>query len=104
MVDGVFSVQNDLRDGHKGIPILKQGFDDAGQGLRGMQCGIVEQDDGAGLHFGGDPLGDFGSRQLLPVQAVTIGNKGNPLGRNGLTARLLLRKRPKIDLKTIFKP
>ena len=76
MVDGVRSSEDNLGDGNKGIALLKQGLDDGGQGLRGMEGGVVEQDDGAGLDLGGHPLDDLSGGQVLPVQAVTEGNKG----------------------------
>ena len=51
VVDGVFPGEDDLRDGHKGVPLLEQGLNDGGQGLRGVQGGVVEQNDGPRLHF-----------------------------------------------------
>lgn len=39
-----------------------------------MEGGIVEEDNGAGLHLGHHPLGDVGGGQILPVQTVTIPN------------------------------
>ena len=84
MVDGILPVQNDLGDGDKGIALLKQGFDDGGQGLRRVDGGIVEQYDGAGLHFPGDPADDLVRRNLFPVQTVTACNSFNLLRCNGL--------------------
>ena len=76
VVDGVLLAagprQDELRDGHKGIALLQKSLDDAGQGLRGVEGGVVEQDDGPGLDLGGHPLGDVGGGQVLPVQAVHI--------------------------------
>ena len=60
MVDGVFSGQDDLGDGDKRVSIPQQRFNNAGQRFRCVQSGVVEQHDGAGLYFGGHPLGDFG--------------------------------------------
>ena len=76
VVDGVFPRQNDLGYGHEGIPLLEEGLDDGGQGLRRVEGGVVEQDDGAGLDLGGHPLDDLSGGQVLPVQAVTERNKG----------------------------
>ena len=79
MVDGVLPREEDLGDGHEGIPLLEEGLDDGGQSLRGVLGGVVEQDNGPGLHLGGHPLDDFSSFQILPVQAVTECNKGKSL-------------------------
>ena len=49
VVDGILPLQNQLGDGHKLVAILKQGLDDAGQGLRRVLGGVVEEDDGARL-------------------------------------------------------
>ena len=35
----------------------------------------MEQDDGAGLDFRGDPLGDLPGGEVFPVQAVNTSNK-----------------------------
>lgn len=75
MVQGVvraaFPGQYELRDGHEGVALLKKGLQDAGEGLGGVLGGVVEQDDGAGLDLAGDPLGDVGGGEVLPVQGVT---------------------------------
>ena len=105
MVDGVLSGENDLRDGNKGVALLKQGLDDGGQGLRGVQGGVVKQNDGPWLDFGGYPLGDLPGSQVFPVQAVTECNKGKRLltcfqspftqkGRNAPSFPINVRKRP----------
>ena len=83
VVDGVGLGEDDLGDGHEGIALLEQIFDDAGQGLRGVLGGVVEQDDGAGADLGGDPLGDLPGGQVLPVEAITTSYKGKSLGRKG---------------------
>ena len=67
MVDGVFAGQEDLGDGHKGGAVLEEFFQDAGQSFRGVLSGVVEQDDGAGLDLGGDPLGDFRGGKVFPI-------------------------------------
>ena len=51
VVNGVLPGEDDLRDGHKGVPLLEQGLNDGGQGLRGVQGGVVEQNDGPRLYF-----------------------------------------------------
>ena len=74
VVDGVIlpagSGEDQFRDGDEGIALLEEGLDDGGQGLRGVEGGVVEQDDGAGLDLGGHPLDDLSGGQVLPVQAV----------------------------------
>ena len=72
VVDGVFPLQDELGDGYQVIAVLDQRLEDAGQSLWGVEGGIVEQDDGAGLDPGGDPLGDLLGGDLFPVQAVHI--------------------------------
>lgn len=72
MVDGVFSRQDNLGDGHKGVPLLEEGLYDGGQRLRGVEGRVVEQDDGPGLDLGGHPPGNLSRLQVLPVQAVHI--------------------------------
>jgi len=59
VVGAQFTVQKNLRNGDKGITLLQQGFNQPGQGFRGMFCGVVEENDGAGLDFGGHSFGDF---------------------------------------------
>lgn len=59
MVNGVITGQDDLGDGDEGISLLEQGLDDDGQGLRSVERGVVEQDDGARLDLGGHPLGNL---------------------------------------------
>ena len=51
MVDGVLPGENDLGDGDKGVALLEEGLDDGGQGLRGVEGGVVEQDNGPGLSW-----------------------------------------------------
>ena len=75
MVNGVVSVQEDLGNREEGVALLEQFFQDARKGLGGVLGGVVEEHDGAGLNLFGDPLGDFGSGEVFPVQAVTIPNR-----------------------------
>ena len=72
MVDGVFPVQQDLRDGDKGIAVLEELFQDARQSLWSVLGSVVEQDDGPGLDLFGDPFGDLRGGEVLPVQAVHV--------------------------------
>lgn len=76
MVDGVLPRQDDLGDGDESVSLLEEGLYDGGQRLRGVEGGVVEQDDGPRLNLGGHPLGNLPRRQVLPVQAVTKCNKG----------------------------
>lgn len=64
--------QDELGDGDKGIALLEQGLNDAGQGLGGVEGGVVKQDDGARPHLAHHPLGNLLRRQLFPVQTVTV--------------------------------
>lgn len=77
---------NQLGDGDEGIALLQQTFNDARQRLRRMLGSVVEQDNGAGLHLGGDPLGNIGGAQVFPIKAVTVRNSFNPLHCNGFPA------------------
>ena len=76
VVDGVLPGENDLGDRDKGVALLEQGLDDGGQGLRGVEGGVVEQNNRTGLYLGGHPPGDLPRLQILPIQAVTKCNKG----------------------------
>ena len=84
VVDGIVCAalagEDELGDGDEGVALLKQSFKNPRQSLRGMLGGVVEQDDGAGLDLGGDPLGDLGGRKVLPVQTIYVPNRGKPLG------------------------
>ena len=87
MVDDIIGIvgpwQDDLRDGHKGIALLEQGLNDTGQGLRGVEGGIVKEDDGTGLDLAHHPLGNLRGGKILPVQAVHIPNRFKRLGSKG---------------------
>ena len=80
MVDGVIPVQNQLGNGDELISLLKQCLDDGRQGFRGVQGGVMEQHNGAGLDLGGDPLGNFSCWKIIPVQAVPAGKRFRPSG------------------------
>ena len=93
VVDGVFTVENDFGDGDKGIALLQQGLNNSGQGLRRVNGGVVEQNDGAGLYFPGDPTDDIVRRDLFPVQTVTARNSFNLLHCNGFPVSETTTKR-----------
>lgn len=82
VVDGVGLGENKLRDGHKGVSLLKESLQNGGQRLRGMDGGIVKEHDRPRLHLGGDPLGDLRSGELLPVQRITFPYRFKLLRRN----------------------
>ena len=76
MVYSVLSGENDLGDGNEGVALLKQRLNNGRQGFRGMQGGVVKEDNRTGLNFRSYPLHNFAGGQVLPVQAVTECNKG----------------------------
>ena len=63
VVNGVIGAagagEDELGDGHKGVPLLEQGLQNGGQGLRGVERGVVEEHDGTRLYLAGDTLGDL---------------------------------------------
>ena len=63
VVDGIVSAagagKDELGDGHKGVALLEQGLQNGGQGLWGVECGVVEEHDGPRLDLAGDPLGNL---------------------------------------------
>ena len=76
VVLAAFSVQDKLAHGDDLVPLLEEIFQDGGEGLRGVEGGVVKKSDAARLYFFGDPPGDLVGLQILPVQTVTAGNKG----------------------------
>ena len=72
MVDGIFLGEDQLGDGHKGVALLGQLLQDAGQGLGGVKGRVVEENDGPGAHLAHHPLLDLGGGDLLPVQTIYI--------------------------------
>ena len=72
MVDGVFPGEKDLADGDDLVALGQEVVQDAGQGLRRVLPGVVEEDDGAGCDFLRDPLRDLRRGDALPVQGVHI--------------------------------
>ena len=83
MVDGVLPGEQELGDGDKGIALLEQGLENSGQGLRGVEGGVVEQADGSALYPLRHPLGDFACRDVLPVQTVPAGKGFKSLEHKG---------------------
>ena len=99
VVDGVVGTalagEDQLTDGNDIVALLDQILQDPGQGLRGVEGGVVEEDDGTGADFGGHPVGDGGGIVVLPVQAVPAGNGCKGVGGKafGAVSRQLLHLR-----------
>ncbi len=74
VVDGVGLGEDDLGDGDEGIAVLQELFDDAGQGLGGVEGRVVEEHDGPRLHLGGHPLSNLTGGEALPIQTVPVRN------------------------------
>ena len=74
VVGAVLAGEDELADGHDVVALLDQILQDPGQGLRGVEGGVVEEDDGPGADFGGHPVGNGGGVVVLPVQAVPAGS------------------------------
>lgn len=72
MVDGVGLGENQVLNRAKGVALGLKGLDDPGQGLRGVESGVVEEDNGPGLNPVQHPLGDLGGGEVLPVQRILI--------------------------------
>ena len=85
VVNGVVFRINQFAYGNHGVAALMHEFQDGGQGLRGVEGGVVEEDDGPGAHVPCHPLGDGGRVIILPVQAVPAGSgcKGLGEGKSG---------------------
>lgn len=77
VVDGVGGREEELGDGHHGVAVADEGVQDAGQRLRRVQGGVVEQDDAARAHLPANALRDGGRVQVFPVQTITTGNPLN---------------------------
>ena len=95
MVDGVVPRQDQLADGHHGVAVVDEVFQDPRQRLRRVQRRIVKQHDAPRLHLGCHPLIDGIGIVVLPVEGVPIGNDLKPLCRKGLE---VVRIRRKFDL------
>ena len=83
VVDGIVSGIDQLRDGDDGEAVPDEGFQDPGQGLRGVEGRVVEQHDAARLHLGGDTIEDGVRVVILPVQTVRVPYKGKSLWHKG---------------------
>ena len=84
MVDGIVSGEDQLGDGHKGIALLGELFQNGGQGLGGVEGCVMKENDGPRAYLAGHPLGDLVGGDLLPVQGITARNSFNLLRCNGL--------------------
>ena len=80
MVDGIVAGEQELGDGDEGVALPEQGLENGGQGLGGVEGGVVEQADGPALYPLRHPLGDFACRDVLPVQTVPAGKGFKSLG------------------------
>lgn len=87
VVDGVGRIEDQLTDGHNGIPVVDQAVEDGRQGLRRVQRSVVEQHDAPRLHLGCYAPAYRIRVVVLPVQGVPIGNDLKPLRRKGLRVR-----------------
>ena len=72
MVDGVFALQDDLRDGDEAVALTAHVIEDGGQGLRRVFAGIVEQHDAAALQLPRYPPRDLLRADTLPVETVRV--------------------------------
>ena len=72
VVDGVGRIEDQLTDGHNGIPVVDQAVEDGRQGLRRVQRGVVEQHDAPRLHLGCYAPAYRIRVVVLPVQGVHI--------------------------------
>lgn len=84
VVDGVGRIEDQLTDGHNGIPVVDQAVEDGRQGLRRVQRSVVEQHDAPRLHLGCYAPAYRIRVVVLPVQGVHIGKDLKPLRRKGL--------------------
>ena len=84
VVDGVVSCQDQLADGQHGVALVDEVLQNAGQRLRRMQRGVVEQHDAPRLHLGRHPLIDGVRVVVLPIQGIPVGNDLKLLRRKGL--------------------
>lgn len=84
VVDGIVARQNQLTDGQHGVALVDKVFQNAGQRLRRVERGIVEQHDAPRLHLGCHPLVNGIGIVILPVEGVPIGKDLKPLRRKGL--------------------
>ena len=74
VVDGVVPSEDEFGNGDDLIPLALEILDDPGECLRGVECGVVEQDDAPRPYIGGDPGVDLIGSQILPVQTIPTGS------------------------------
>ena len=84
VVHVVLALQQDLRDRHHSVAVLRHVVQDGGESLRGVEGGVVEQADGPALYPLRHPLGDFACRDVLPVQTVPAGKGFKSLEHKGV--------------------
>ena len=75
MVDRVIPFEQQLGHRHDVVAVRQELFDDAGQGLRRVLGGVVEQDDGAWGDFAEYAVGDLRRGEVFPVQTVGANSK-----------------------------
>lgn len=88
VVDGVGRIEDQLTDGHNGIPVVDQAVEDGRQSLRRVQRSVVEQHDAPRLHLGCYAPAYRIRVVVLPVQGVPVGKdlKSLPIGLAWLAA------------------
>lgn len=84
MVHDVITVQNQLRNGEDGVTFFDKIFQNGGQGLRGVEGGIVEQHDAPRSDSCGDSGVDGVGIIVFPIQTVPKRNRVKTLCRKGL--------------------
>ena len=99
VVDGVGRIEDQLTDGHNGIPVVDQAVEDGRQGLRRVQRSVVEQHDAPRLHLGCYAPAYRIRVVVLPVQGVPVGNDLKPLRRKGLRVWQLCASGKKLTCK-----
>lgn len=99
VVDGVGRIEDQLTDGHNGIPVVDQAVEDGRQGLRRVQRSVVEQHDAPRLHLGCYAPAYRIRVVVLPVQGVPIGKDLKPLRRKGLRVWQLCALTEKLTCK-----
>ena len=66
----IFALKDKLRDRDDTVAVLDKKFNDCGHRLGSVLRRVVEQNDTSGSHPARDALRDFGSVEVLPVEAV----------------------------------
>lgn len=99
VVDGVGRIEDQLTDGHNGIPVVDQAVEDGRQGLRRVQRSVVEQHDAPRLHLGCYAPAYRIRVVVLPVQGIPIGKDLKSLSRKGLLVLPLCALAEKLTCK-----